>query len=524
MDENLNKDEPLDEAAEMTARGARAVGQIEKLSQFIQEAHLASGTQTAGGMVNSLSKGAAISGPTGLLLSVAVSVLSWWKLIVFLVLIVILWGFVIVHSFELVLGSLGYTDADQYVEEARVAEYQNTKAKIDSLFLQDTSLKAEILSLIEASRNVAREEIQSDYEEGWSGYDEYSIVFDECEDYLKPYLSQYLAVLIEENWNGDQIVLFNGPEVENVAPGQDHSAAGNLLKSYVADTSHTYFTWDQTGTSSYTVRDGEREWDVDVVEYSIVLLLNPSISPAPTGYEYRLITNENSFPYAIKLFELASEGIEHLKDVLFTDSSWKNHILGIGASEDFVTGATDVSGDQITYDTVQGCIREVTYFNQGEEPWASMPYGTSNIRNSGCGPTGMSIIISTLTGENVTPEMTCNYAVTGGYYVSGKGTSHAFPKKAAEHWGLSCRRMRREQINEVVDGLNDGKLALVICAENTISGRNGHFIVLTGVTSEGYFTIADPGSRERTGNLYSPSTIQSYARNLADGSIWLIGN
>lgn len=78
-------------------------------------------------------------------------------------------------------------------------------------------------------------------------------------------------------------------------------------------------------------------------------------------------------------------------------------------------------------------------------------------------------------------------------------------------------------MNHVVAELKNGKLVVVICAENTISGSSGHFIVLTGVTSDGNITIADPGSRGRTGNLYSPSTIRSYARDLSDGGIWIIG-
>ena len=84
-------------------------------------------------------------------------------------------------------------------------------------------------------------------------------------------------------------------------------------------------------------------------------------------------------------------------------------------------------------------------------------------------------------------------------------------------------RVKREQMDHVVEELKSGKLAVVICAENTISGSSGHFIVLTGVTSEGNITIADPGSRGRTGNIYTPSTIQSYARDLSDGGIWILG-
>ena len=75
----------------------------------------------------------------------------------------------------------------------------------------------------------------------------------------------------------------------------------------------------------------------------------------------------------------------------------------------------------------------------------------------------------------------------------------------------------------MVKQLKEGKLAVVICAENTISGSSGHFIVLTGVTKDGYIAIADPGSRSRTGKLYSPATIQSYARDLSDGGIWIMG-
>ena len=41
------------------------------------------------------------------------------------------------------------------------------------------------------------------------GYDDYEVE-DEYESRLEPMLSQYLAVLIEESWNGGRIVGFNG--------------------------------------------------------------------------------------------------------------------------------------------------------------------------------------------------------------------------------------------------------------------------------------------------------------------------
>lgn len=82
-------------------------------------------------------------------------------------------------------------------------------------------------------------------------------------------------------------------------------------------------------------------------------------------------------------------------------------------------GNIDASGDIITYDTVGKGVKKVVYFNQTEEPWKGMSYGSSTIGASGCGPTSMAIIISTLTGQTVTPQMTCAYSIANGEYVPG---------------------------------------------------------------------------------------------------------
>ena len=51
-------------------------------------------------------------------------------------------------------------------------------------------------------------------------------------------------------------------------------------------------------------------------------------------------------------------------------------------------------------------------------------------------------------------------------------------------------------------------MVVEICEAYTITGSgSGHFIVLTGVTKDGYITIADCASRERTGKVYSVETI-----------------
>ena len=224
----------------------------------------------------------------------------------------------------------------------------------------------------------------------------------------------------------------------------------------------------------------------------------------------------------LKVLKLMSEGIDSLKDSFFSLLSWRDYVTG-GGSDSYI-GNIDATGDIITYDTVGRGVKRVVYFNQLEEPWKRMPYGTSTIGAAGCGPTSLAIVISTLTGQTVTPQTTCAFSIQNGEYVSGVGTAHSFPTNAAKHWGLTCERVGKDRMDYVVQSLKEGKMVVEICEAYTITGgSSGHFIVLTGVTRDGYITIADCASRERTGKVYSVDTIKSYGRDLSAGAFWIIG-
>ena len=305
------------------------------------------------------------------------------------------------------------------------------------------------------------------------------------------------------------------------------SVSLNMMKATIASELDTFFGWNLTRIREVTISEGEgeekTETTITIAQYSILLKLNRELSETSTGYEYRYVTSRSLFNLVVKLLQAIQDGTRSMKDILFQMFSWKEFITGMGASEDGIMGDIDTAGDAISYETVSGCVKEVVYYNQEEEPWKSMKYGSSTIGSAGCGPTAMAIVISTLTGETVTPKMTADYSIEHGEYVSGQGTSHSFPRNAALHWGLTVKRVGKNRMSEVVQSLKQGKLVVVICAPNTISGSSGHYIVLTGVNAQGYITIADPGSRSRTGKVYSVDTIQSYGRDLDDGAFWIIG-
>ncbi len=335
-------------------------------------------------------------------------------------------------------------------------------------------------------------------------------------------------------------------------PSEDLSGPYSQLREAVSENADRIFSWSVTGegetdttkTVYYQLQEsgkteiGKAAYEklkaegkqvaeetvpekVKSVEYTLALIL--SSQPASgSGYEYKYVTSQSTFELVLKVLKLMSEGIDSLKDSFFSLFSWRDFVTG-GGSDSYI-GNIDATGDIITYDTVGRGVKRVVYFNQLEEPWKRMPYGTSTIGAAGCGPTSLAIVISTLTGQTVNPQTTCAFSIQNGEYVSGVGTAHSFPTNAAKHWGLTCERVGKDRMDYVVQSLKEGKMVVEICEAYTITGgSSGHFIVLTGVTRDGYITIADCASRERTGKVYSVNTIKSYGRDLSAGAFWIIG-
>ena len=109
-----------------------------------------------------------------------------------------------------------------------------------------------------------------------------------------------------------------------------------LLKSMVEENAKDFLGWMQTGTHTEIIDGGDEEEDeeIEIVDYAIVVKLNANLSPPVTGYSYSYVTSQTTFNYVLKLFELLKDGTDGILDVLFKATSWKNYVLGAGASED----------------------------------------------------------------------------------------------------------------------------------------------------------------------------------------------
>lgn len=166
---------------------------------------------------------------------------------------------------------------------------------------------------------------------------------------------------------------------------------------------------------------------------------------------------------------------------------------------------------------------EVMYYNQMDERWADVMYGTSStIGQGGCGPTSMAIVTSTLTGEAHDPVELAQWSVANGHRCEGNGSYHSLIPAAAAAYGLSCEKNLDAQ--GIVDALSSGKLVVVIMSKGHFT-RGGHFIVLRGVTSEGKILVADPASYGRSEQEWDLSIIMDESNKAAGsgGPYWAIG-
>jgi len=194
-----------------------------------------------------------------------------------------------------------------------------------------------------------------------------------------------------------------------------------------------------------------------------------------------------------------------------------NQSIGI-YDQDYIEGSGQSYAD-VVFKTGS---TEVVYFNQLDRRWADKPYGTDRIGTHACGPTAMSIVVSSLTGKTVDPPTMAQWSVDHGDYCAGNGSYHQLVPDAAKAWGLSCEGNLSAQ--DIVDALSSGKLVVVIMSKGHFTS-DGHFIVLRGVTSEGKILVADPVSYKRSQQEWDLSLIMNEARKGAGagGPYWAIG-
>jgi len=266
---------------------------------------------------------------------------------------------------------------------------------------------------------------------------------------------------------------------------------------------------------SFTYRDEQREVDGE---------------PDPETHEVEKIT------ITVRIYTISYNGEAYFEDSIFSLTDAQKSLavnyaqnLSVLLSDGSYQGLSDTEFTSLGVSYVGVVFSDgstpVVYYNQMDERWKDLPYGTDDIGHYGCGPTSMAMVVSSLTSETVDPPHMAQWAYENGHWCSKSGSYNSVVTGAAQAWGLSVTASPRTSPQPLIDALSSGKLVVAIMGPGHFT-KHGHFIVLRGVTSDGKVLVADPASRSRSGTEWDMAIITSEASRNASGDcpFWIISN
>ncbi|MBI5793925.1 C39 family peptidase [Candidatus Uhrbacteria bacterium] len=127
------------------------------------------------------------------------------------------------------------------------------------------------------------------------------------------------------------------------------------------------------------------------------------------------------------------------------------------------------------------------------------PYGTScdggpTIKSSGCGPTSAAMVLNYY-HVSLDPKQVAKAFESDGYRICGSGTSYdAFVSSSAiKNNNLEGQIIPINDHEKILTYLRNNE-PIIVSVGNSRFTKSGHFIVLTGVNSDGTISINDPNS------------------------------
>lgn len=139
--------------------------------------------------------------------------------------------------------------------------------------------------------------------------------------------------------------------------------------------------------------------------------------------------------------------------------------------------------------------KDVVYYSQWDSRWKNTSYNPAgNMGSAGCAPTSMAMVLSTLTGNEITPVQAAKFAMEE-ELVAPTGTKDSFFGKISEDYGLNYENYSKIQRNEVMNELSKGNKLGIAWMKAGHFTNIGHYVVLTGIEKiqgDYYFTVYDP--------------------------------
>lgn len=257
-------------------------------------------------------------------------------------------------------------------------------------------------------------------------------------------------------------------------------------------------------------------WDMVSIEHSIsdvegdstVSASTATASLAPTTAPKRTLSisvNTCSWDGVINIYSFTDQQIQMMNEMM----SASNYKLLLALVNTAVgTPAKDWSS---IIDVPEGGM-PIPLYLQGDYPQTVCYFDgvPKSVKSSGCGAASVSMVIAYLTGNTgQTPYTLFKWAYDHGYYTGG-GLGHSCLQKLAELYGVKVTWIENDEAR-ITETLRAGYPVIAHMGPGIFTDE-GHYIVLRGITEDGYVLVNDSGSRNRNRYAYLLTSVIQQAR------------
>lgn len=132
-------------------------------------------------------------------------------------------------------------------------------------------------------------------------------------------------------------------------------------------------------------------------------------------------------------------------------------------------------------------------YKQGEDPWASIPYNYKSggtIGSGGCGVCSIAMILSGLTGQDITPQTIVDYINELGVsrYNTVNGDVPALAEKLAQKYGVNQELLGLDK-EKIKQAISEKKLIWFSTGYNGIYTGSGHYMLCYGSDGDKYYCM-----------------------------------
>ncbi len=147
------------------------------------------------------------------------------------------------------------------------------------------------------------------------------------------------------------------------------------------------------------------------------------------------------------------------------------------------------------------------WYDQCDPEWEKTPFGScGNTCDSGCGPSSFAMMVTAITGKEITPKMTTKVAGDKGQHACGEGSYWTLTGVLADYYGLQHKDLKSSSASQAIEKINealrDGWMIHTSGRGSNPFTSGGHYIGIRGITEDGKWLLADSaGSRGKENTL-----------------------